>query len=193
VKKGPSPRRNLPPEKSQGSEPWELCIAGELNEHSGEMIDSLVQVPWGSRGIIWFDSGGGSAYAGLALASVIRLRGLRATGVVAGECSSATILPFAACCDRVVTPLSSLFFHPMRWQSDEDVRLEEAVEWTRHFREMEGDLDQLLSELFGIPLETINAWTRPGKFVRGADLIAAGVAREVKLFGEDLRKQIRRS
>jgi len=162
-----------------------------MNDQAGELIDSLVQVPWGSRGIIWFDSGGGSAYAGLAMASIIRLRGLRATGVVAGECSSAAILPFAACTERIVTPLSSLFFHPMRWQSDEDVRLEEAVEWTRHFQEMEGDLDQLLAEMFGIPIETIIGWTRPGKFLRGKDLVAAGLAREAKLPGEDLRKQLR--
>jgi ATP-dependent protease ClpP protease subunit len=191
VKIGPVHRRNCPPEKSHSHEPWEICIAGELNDQAGELIDSLVQVPWGSRGIIWFDSGGGSAYAGLAMASVIRLRGLKATGVVAGECSSATLLPFAACCERIVTPLSSLFFHPMRWQSDEDVRIEEAVEWTRHFREMEGDLDRLLSEMFGVPIETIVGWTRPGKFVRGKDLVEAGLAREVKLPGEDLRKQLR--
>ncbi len=186
----PSPQRIFPPGKHRGEEPWEICIAGELNEKSGELIDALVQVPWGSRGIIWFDSGGGSAYAGLAMATVIRLRGLKATGVVAGECSSATILPFAACTERVVTPLSALFFHPMRWQSEEDVRLEEAVEWTRHFKDIEGELDQLLAEMFGIPIETIVGWTRPGRFIRGRDLVEAGLAREVSLLGEDLRKEL---
>jgi len=190
LRTGPSPERMRAPQKSQGNEPWEVCIAGELNDQSGELIDELVQVPWGSRGIIWFDSGGGSAYAGLAMASVIRLRGLKATGVVAGECSSATILPFAACQDRIVTPLSSLFFHPMRWQSEEDVRLDEAVEWTRHFKEIETDLDQLLAELFGIPVETITQWTHPGRFVRGSELVTAGLARSANLFTGDLRKQL---
>ncbi len=190
MKTGPSPRRYQPQEKSPGNQPWEICIGGELNEQSGELIDTLVQVPWGSRGIIWFDSGGGSAYAGLAMATVIRLRGLRATGVVAGECSSAAIVPFAACTDRVVTPFSSLFFHPMRWQSDEDVRIEEAVQWTRHFQEIEGDLDRLLAEMFGVPLEMIVGWTRPGKFVRGNEFVKAGLAREVKLPGDDLRRQL---
>ena len=53
-------------------------------------------------------------------ASIIRLRGLRVTGIVAGECSSAAILPFAACERRFVTPHSTLLFHPVRWASEED-------------------------------------------------------------------------
>ena len=54
--------------------------------------------------------------------SLITLRGLRATGIVAGECSS------AACgrlrrASRFVTPLSVLLFHNMKWQSEENVAL----------------------------------------------------------------------
>ncbi len=65
----------------------------------------------------------------------------------------------------------------MRWQSEEDVRLEEATEWARHFKELEGQLDQLLTRLFGISSEKLASWTRPGRFVSGYELAETGIAR----------------
>jgi ATP-dependent Clp protease protease subunit len=153
-------------------------------------MENLTEVPFGSTGTIFFDSGGGSAYAGLALASVIRLRGLRATGVVAGECSSAALIPFAACHRRIVTPQSTLLFHPVRWQSDDDMQLEEAAEWARHFQILERSMDELLSKLFGIPITQIVSWTRPGRFLSGAEFAATGLAQMVDLFSGDLRQQL---
>ena len=120
-----------------------------MSDKQSDLLSRLVEVPRRSRGTIFFDSGGGSVYAGLALASVIRLRGLNVDGVVASECSSAALLPFAACTRRFVTPHSTLLFHPIRWQSDEEVRFEEAEEWARHFRLLEQDLDGLVARLFG--------------------------------------------
>src|SRR5690606_12191661 len=134
--------------------------------------------------------GGGSVYAGLALATMIRLRGLKAIGVVAGECSSAALLPFAACEERFVTPHSTLLFHPMRWQSEEDVRFEEAAEWARHFKFMEQDTDRLLARLFNVSESTLTEWTRPGRFLVGAELVKAGLAKELDLFAGDLWSQI---
>ena len=58
------------------------------------------------------------------------------TGVVLGECSSASILIFAACQKRLVTRYSTLLFHRMRWQSDKRVEAQEAARWAKHF---EGD------------------------------------------------------
>jgi ATP-dependent Clp protease protease subunit len=187
VKRSPAPPR-FTPRSPEG--PWELAIAGDLDEKSGDLIDKLVEVPLRSRGTIYFDSGGGSAYAGLALAAIIRLRGLDAAGVVAGECSSAALLPFAACQRRFVTPHASLFFHPMRWQSEDDVRLEEAAEWARHFKVLEEDLDALLGRMLGIPVETIAAWTRPGRFLSGIEFAQVGLAKLVDLFSGDLQSQI---
>jgi ATP-dependent protease ClpP protease subunit len=167
-----------------------MAICGELNDKQPEQIGRLVELPRGSRGVIYFDSGGGSVYAGLALATIIRLRGLRAIGVVAGECSSAALLPFAACTERFVTLHSTLLFHPMRWQSEEDVRFEEAAEWARHFKVMEEDIDRLLVKMFGISDDTLAEWTRPGRFLAGSDLVAAGLARQLDLFTGDLWSQI---
>lgn len=169
---------------------WEIIISGELVDKDGQLHEKLMDVPRKSRGMIFFDSSGGSAYVGLALASLIRLRGLKVVGVVAGECSSAALMPFAACQERYVTPHTSLLFHPIRWQSEEQVRLEEAAEWARHFRIMEADHDELLMRMFDCPMDVIRAWNNPGRFVSGQELVAAGLAKMVDLFSGDVWSQI---
>ncbi len=172
-------------------EEWEVVLSGDLIEKSGDLAEKLMSVPRRSRGVIWFDSGGGSVYVGLALASLIRLRGLDAAAVVAGECSSAALLPFAACPRRFVTPHSTLLFHPIRWQSDEHVRLEEAAEWARHFKHVETDLDALLARMFDFKLDRLNDWTRPGRFITGPEMAEAGLAKMVDLFGGDVWTQMK--
>lgn len=168
---------------------WEMVIAGELADKPGDLHERLLEVPPNSHGTIFFDSCGGSAYIGLALASLIRLRGLRAVAVVCGECSSAALMPFAACIERYVTPHSVMLFHPIRWQSEEQVRLEEAAEWARHFQLMETDHDILLAKMFGCEVSQIKAWCRPGRFVSGPELVEAGLAKLVDLFSGDVWKQ----
>jgi ATP-dependent protease ClpP protease subunit len=188
-------KRSPPPERFDRTgiqSGWELVVAGDLTEKHNDLLEQLVEVPPRSRGTIWFDSCGGSAYVGISLAGLIRLRGLQVQGVVLGECSSAALLPFAACSTRFVTAQSYLFFHPVRWSSEENVRIEEAAEWTRHFGVLEDEMDRLLSRLLDFPLETILAWTRPGRFLSGTELVAAGLAKMVDLFSGDLRSQIGR-
>jgi ATP-dependent Clp protease, protease subunit len=159
----------------------EIALTGDLTEHEHEITDKLLGVPPGGKCLLYFDSPGGSAYAGLALMSLIKLRGLRATGVVAGECSSAALWPLAACTRRLVTQFSVLLFHPMRWQSEERVGLAEANEWARHFRQLEGDMDRLLAELFKADLKTIRRWLHPGRYVLGPELAELGLAELVPL------------
>jgi ATP-dependent protease ClpP protease subunit len=180
-----SPRPGSAPDRA-----WELAICGDLTDKQSELMGRLLELPRDSRGTIFFDSCGGSAYVGLGLASLIRLRGLRADAVVTGECSSAALLPFAACPRRFVTPHSTLLFHPLRWQSEVDVRYEEAVEWARHFREMEHDLDRLLTRMFSISEEQLAAWTRPGRFVSGQEMVDAGLAQMIDLFSGSIWRQI---
>jgi len=164
--------------------PWEISICGDLTDRQAELIESLTEVTRQSRGVLYFDSCGGSVYTGLALGTLIRLRGLRVIGVVLGECSSAALLPFAACERRFVTPHSTLLFHPMRWQSDEDVRLEEATEWARHFKDLESRLDVLLSQLLNVDPAALATWTRPGRFVSGPELAERGIAQLFDPFQE---------
>ena len=72
--------------------------------------------------------------------------------------------------------MSTFLFHPLRWHSEEDVRIEEATEWARHFKELEADIDQILSKLLPLDMPVLQSWTRPGRFVRGSELIALGLA-----------------
>jgi ATP-dependent Clp protease protease subunit len=178
------------PGGEHGHRDWELAIHGDLTDKESDLVRQMLEVPRRSRGIIFFDSCGGSAYVGLALASLIRLRGLKADGVVAGECSSAALMPFAACQRRFVTKHSTLLFHPIRWQSEENVRLEEAAEWARHFQLLEGELDELLAKMFGCSLDLLTSWTRPGRFVSGQELVDAGLARLIDLFNGDVWQQM---
>ncbi len=101
-------------------------------------------------------------------------------------------MPFAACSRRFVMMQSTLLFHPIRWQSEENVRLEEASEWARHFKQLESELDQLLAKMFDCPLETLTRWTRPGRFVSGTGMVEAGLARPIDLFAGDVWQQIAR-
>ena len=190
MRPAPGPHPSSLPKPDTGGQDWELAVNGDLTDRQQDLVGQLIDVPRGSRGTIFFDSGGGSAYVGLALATLIRLRGLKAAGVVVGECSSAAILPYAACERRFVTPHSTLLFHPIRWQSEEDVKLEEATEWARHFKWLEEDLDELLARLFDFPFEKLQEWTRPGRFVSGPELVDAGLAKMVDLFSGDLRSQL---
>jgi len=171
----PSVAKGAPSDLPAG--PWEVTLLGDLSaERQAETVARLVEFPIRSKGIIYIDSCGGSVYAGLSLATLIRTRELQATAVVVGECSSAALMPFAACRRRFVTSLSTLLFHPMRWQSEEDVRLEEATEWARHFKQLECDLDDLLVRLFPMSAELLEKWTRPGRFVSGTEFAEAGLA-----------------
>jgi ATP-dependent protease ClpP protease subunit len=141
----------------------------------------LLEVEPGGECVLYIDSPGGSPYTAMALTSLIVLRGIQATGIVAGECSSAALWPLAACRRRLVTPFSVLLFHPMRWQSEENVALPEAAEWARHFGHLEGEMDRLLGTLFGLPAETIQKWVRPGRYVLGPELAEAGAAELIEL------------
>ena len=116
------------PEEPEHDSPLEIAIVGDLTDHEGDLTEKLLGVEPGGECIIYFDSPGGSPYCAMSLMTLIRLRRIRATGVITGECSSAALWPFAACDRRIVTPYSVLLFHPMRWQSEENVGLSEAAE-----------------------------------------------------------------
>lgn len=169
--------------------PVEIALVGDLSEHETELCEKLLGVEPGGECILYIDSLGGSPYGAIALMSMILLRGLRATGVVAGECSSAALWPFAACCRRFVTPYSVLLFHPMKWQSEENVGLGEAAEWARHFGHLEADMDRLLAQLFKVPDETIQQWVQAGRHVSGPELAEAGMAELIELKRMDILRR----
>lgn len=162
-------------------QPVEIAIVGDLTDSEAELTDRLLSIEPGGECTIYFDSPGGSPYCAVSLMTLIKLRDLKATGIVTGECSSATLWPFAACRRRIVTPFSVMLFHPMRWQSEENVGLAEAAEWARHFGQLEQDMDSLLAQLFGVEPEMMRHWINPGRYVSGRDLAAAGMAELIEL------------
>lgn len=172
-------------DESQEEGPLEMAIVGDLTDHEGELTDKLLGIEAGGSCTIYFDSPGGSPYCAMSLMTLIRLRRLNVTGVVTGECSSAALWPFAACHRRIVTPFSVLLFHPMRWQSEENVGLAEAAEWARHFASLEKDMDDLLADLFQVPHKVMAEWISPGRYVSGRELAAAGLAELVEFHALD--------
>lgn len=166
--------------------PYEVAVVGELTDHETDITDKLLGIPRGGECTLYFDSPGGSPYTAIALANLILVRRIKATGIVTGECSSAALWPFAACQRRIVTPLSMALFHPMKWQSEENVGIHEAAEWARHFRSLEGDMDALLAKLFGCHDKLLLEWSVPGKYISGAELATAGIAELVEI--NDLAK-----
>ena len=167
-------------DQQQDEGPLELAIVGDLTDHEGELTDKLLSIEPGGSCTIYFDSPGGSPYCAMSLMTLIKLRRLDVTGVVTGECSSAALWPFAACRRRIVTPFSVLLFHPMRWQSEENVGLAEAAEWARHFANLESDMDDLLADLFKVSPDLMHEWISPGKYISGREMASAGLAELVE-------------
>ena len=180
-------RREAPPQHQEQAEeeqdrgPVEIAIVGDLTDNEGELTDRLLSIAPGAECTLYFDSPGGSPYCAMSLVTLLRLRDVRATAVVTGECSSAALWPFATCRRRLVTPYSVFLFHPMKWQSEEHIGIKEAAEWSRHFADLERDMDVLLCQLFGKSSELITQWIRTHRYVTGKEMAEAGLAELVGL------------
>lgn len=167
--------------ENETEEMIEIFFGGDLSDHESDTCEKLLKVPPGGKCIIYFNSPGGNAYTAISILSIIVLRRLEVTGIVTGECSSAALWPFAACRKRIVTPHSVLLFHAMKWQSEEHVVLTEAAEWSRHFSQLESDMDGLLAKMFPIDQQLLATWTKPGRYVTGTELAEAGLAELISL------------
>ena len=167
----------------------EFAIVGDLSESEADLSEKILSVPVGGECTIFFDSPGGSVYSALSLMTLIATRQIRATGIVTGECSSAAIWPFAACCHRQVTPFSVMLFHRMKWQSEEQVGLREASEWARHFAQLEEEMDTLLTRFFGSAIDQVEQWIQESRYISGPELVAAGLAELIELTPVELEQE----
>ena len=179
VRRRPNSRPSRDDDGKQG--PVEIALVGDLTDNEADLTDKLLGVPPGGECTIWFDSPGGTPYCAISLATLMRIRGIRATGIVGGECSSAALWPFATCVRRLVTPYSVFLFHPMKWQSEEHIGITEAAEWSRHFVELEAEMDRMLGDLFGTAHDKIALWIRTHRYVSGREMVEAGLAEMVGL------------
>ena len=178
---------NGQPEAEQEEGPLEIALVGDLTDNESDLTERLLGIQPGGECTIYFDSPGGSPYAAMSLVALMRLRDIRATGIVTGECSSAALWPFAACRRRLVTPYSVLLFHPMKWQSEEHIGIREAAEWSRHFADLEREMDVLLGELFGSSHDLLAEWIRTHRYVTGRELAAAGLSGDSDLDAGSIR------
>src|SRR5437868_12639201 len=120
------------PNVKKQRKPVEIPMIGEVDDWESDVIKELLQLRPGRDCIFHIDSMGGSVYGALAITTLIRRRKLQCTGIVLGECSSASLLILAACHKRLVTRYSTLLFHGMRWQSEKRVGSQEAFSWAKH-------------------------------------------------------------
>ncbi|MFM7987505.1 MAG: hypothetical protein ACKPKO_50150, partial [Candidatus Fonsibacter sp.] len=73
-----------------------------------------------------------------------------------------------------------------KWQSEEHIGMREAAEWSRHFADLEREMDVLLAELFGRQADLINQWIATHRYVSGREMADAGLAELIAL--EPLRR-----
>jgi ATP-dependent Clp protease protease subunit len=167
--------------KRSRKETTDITLIGDVDDWEADVVRFLLDVPVGGECTLYMDSPGGSVYGALAVLSLLRLRQIRGTIVVLGECSSACLLIFGGCGKRLVTPHSVFFFHRMRWQSDRRIMADEARQWAQHFVRMEEDMDSLLARLFEPHYEQVREWVRNGQFLFGRELARLGIAELVEL------------
>jgi ATP-dependent protease ClpP protease subunit len=166
-------------EQPKVDHPHEIAIVGDLDECEGDVVSRILELGDGDDCTIFIDCGGGRVYSALAIMSLILLKDLRAKAVVLGACSSAALLILAACRQRIAMPYSVFQFHPVRWESGENVEKIEANEWARHFAWLEQQCDEILAQLLGIDLAQIETWSRGSRYLTGRELAEAGLVQIV--------------
>ena len=168
------------PKKSR-EKPSEIPVVGDVEDWEKDVLTALLEVPIGGECVFYIDSEGGNVYGALAVLALIRHRKIQATAVVLSECSSATLLVFAACKKRLVTRLSVFLFHRMHCRSERRVTPTEAVNWARHCEQLEREVDELLIRLLAPAEDTIRAWTNSDRYVSGTEMIDAGLAEVLEI------------
>jgi ATP-dependent Clp protease protease subunit len=165
--------------KGQGAE---FALVGDIDDWESDLIKDLLDLKPGGACSFYIDSAGGSVYGAMAILTLMHLRKLKVTSYVLGECSSATLLLFAASQKRYVTPYSTLFFHRMRWESDKRVDSVEARHWAAHFQKLEDELQVLEARLFGeVSRQQVKEWINEARFLTGRQVAAAGLAELVEM------------
>ncbi len=161
--------------------PLEIALVGDVDHWEADVIKDMIEARPKRECVFYIDSLGGSVYGALAVTTLIRMRELHCTGIVLGECSSASLLIFAACKKRLVTRYSTLLFHRMRWESEKRIPAHEASRWAKHFEVLENDIDDLQARLFGVADKQIRAWIEKGEYVSGQQVVDAGIAEMLEI------------
>ncbi len=84
-------QKNAQQKDQEDPELVEIALVGDLTDREDDLTERILGVDQGGECTIYFDSPGGSPYAAMSIATLIKIRGIRATGIVTGECSSAAL------------------------------------------------------------------------------------------------------
>jgi ATP-dependent protease ClpP protease subunit len=158
------------------SEPKTVTLLDEIEKCEKEVVDSLTALPDKKTVRFLINSGGGSVYASLAIATVMKLKQLHGEAIVLADCSSSALLIFATCQTRKIAPHASLLFHRLRWSSEDQARLSGAKSWAAEFTRVAGVYEDWLVSHLGLPRRTIKTWIREERYVLADELIELGVA-----------------
>lgn len=173
----------------------EIAVVDDLEKYEKDVLEALMALPDRSACRLIINSGGGSVYAGLGIATLIEMKQLRATGVVLADCSSAALLVFSSCTERLVSPHASFLFHPIQWSSDERSRLPGALGWAREFKRIEDVCCAWICERLGLPGKLYRSWVQREVYITAHELVKLGAAKYIPGFEppEQVTLPVRRS
>lgn len=163
------------------SSPHIVTLLDDVEKCEREVVEALLSLPDKAKVQIVINSGGGSVYASLGIATVIKMKQFQAEAIVLADCSSSALLVFAACQTRRVAPHASFLFHPMKWTSEESARLSAAQSWSAEFRRVAFAAENWVVEHMGLPRRTLRRWIREERYVEAPELFALGIAEPLNL------------
>ena len=153
-----------------------ISIVDDVEKNEKEVLETLLKLPDGASCRIYINSGGGSVYSGLGIATLIEMKRLRATAIVLADCSSSALLIFASCSERLVAPHASFLFHPMQWASDERSRLTGATGWAREFKRIDVVCSDWLCSRLKISKKVYQSWVKQEIYVTAKEMAELGIA-----------------
>lgn len=161
-----------------------ISIIDDVEKCEKEAVDALLALPDKRSCKVVINSGGGSVYAALAIATVIKLKQLAAEALVLADCSSAAITVFAACPIRKVSPYASFLFHPVKWSSEDQSRLTGAKSWAIEFERVNQIYEDFLIAHMSVKRSIIRGWIKEERYVTAQEIIDLGIAEPIE-FPED--------
>ena len=153
----------------------DILLTGEIDERANKIVHALLKIPEDDEFTIYINSPGGSLMGAISIASTIQYRRLKGTVVVTGECSSAALLPFAACQDRFISPCSLFLWHQTQHEPSgmESTRL---LPWAERAKSHDIATNTMLAEMLDIPRELISDWEKQSRYFSAKEMTKAGLA-----------------
>lgn len=166
------------------SAPHVITLLDEVEKCEKEIVETLFSLPDGAPVQIVINSGGGSVYASMGIATALRLKNFKSEAIVLADCSSSALMVFAACPVRRVARHASFLFHPMKWSSEDQSRLHGALSWSEEFTRISKVTEDWLVDNLPMNRRTLRNWIRKERYVEAQELFDRGIAEELDL-GEE--------